>query len=95
VEQQLQQSKEFLRLVEIGVIEEVYYCERDSPFPILAIPKKTVLWNNKSSYRFQEAQLIVEIKNANHFLVQRLGTIYYYHIKVDADGFWMIFNTDK
>jgi hypothetical protein len=40
VEQQLQQSKEIVRLVDIGVIEEDYSSEWDSTLPSFAIPKK-------------------------------------------------------
>jgi hypothetical protein len=41
VEQQLQQSKEIVRLVEIGVLEEDYSSEWSSLFPSFIIPKKT------------------------------------------------------
>jgi hypothetical protein len=40
VEQQLQQSKENVRLVDIGVLEEDYSSEWASIFPSFAIPKK-------------------------------------------------------
>jgi hypothetical protein len=40
VEQQLQQNKEIVRLVDIGVLEEVYSSEWDSVFPSFAISKK-------------------------------------------------------
>jgi hypothetical protein len=40
VEQQLQQSKEIVRLVHIGVLEEDYSSGWASIFPIIAIPKK-------------------------------------------------------
>jgi hypothetical protein len=40
VEQQLQQSKEIVRLVDIGVLEEDYSSEWASVFPSFAIPKK-------------------------------------------------------
>jgi hypothetical protein len=40
VEQQLQQSKENVRLVDIGVLEEDYSSEWASLFPSFAIPKK-------------------------------------------------------
>jgi hypothetical protein len=42
VEQQLQQSKEIVRLVGIGVLEEDYSSEWASIFPSFAIPKKNV-----------------------------------------------------
>jgi hypothetical protein len=41
VEQQLQQSKEIIRLVVIGILEEDYSSEWTSAFPPFAIPKKT------------------------------------------------------
>jgi hypothetical protein len=41
VEQQLQQSKEIVRLVDIGVLEEEYSSESPSIFPTIAIPKKS------------------------------------------------------
>jgi hypothetical protein len=40
VEQQLQQSKEIVRLVDIGVLEEDYSSEWSSRIPSFAIPKK-------------------------------------------------------
>jgi hypothetical protein len=40
VEQQLQQNKEILRLVDIGILEEENSSEWDSRIPIFAIPKK-------------------------------------------------------
>jgi hypothetical protein len=40
VEQQLQQSKEIVRLVDIGVLEEDYSSEWASKYPSFAIPKK-------------------------------------------------------
>jgi hypothetical protein len=40
VEQQLQQRKEIIRLVDIGVLEEYYSSEWASAFPSFAIPKK-------------------------------------------------------
>jgi hypothetical protein len=40
VEQQLQQSKEIVKLVDIGVLEEDYSSEWASLFPSFAIPKK-------------------------------------------------------
>jgi hypothetical protein len=41
VEQQLQQSIKIVRLINIGVLEEVYSSELASQSPILAIPKKS------------------------------------------------------
>jgi hypothetical protein len=40
VERQLQQSKEIVRLVDIGVLEKDYSSECASLFPSFAIPKK-------------------------------------------------------
>jgi hypothetical protein len=40
VEQQLQQSKEIVRLVDIGVLEEINSSEWATLFPSFAIPKK-------------------------------------------------------
>jgi hypothetical protein len=40
VKQQIQQSKEILRLVDIGVLEEDYSSEWASIFPTFEIPKK-------------------------------------------------------
>jgi hypothetical protein len=40
VEQQLNHSKEIVRLVDIGVLEEDYSSEWDSSLPSFAIPKK-------------------------------------------------------
>jgi hypothetical protein len=40
VEQQLQQSKEIVRLMDIGVLEEDYSSEWASSSPSFAIPKK-------------------------------------------------------
>jgi hypothetical protein len=40
VEQQLQQSKEIVRLVDIGVLEEDYSSEWACLFPSFSIPKK-------------------------------------------------------
>jgi hypothetical protein len=40
VEQQLQQSKEIVRLVDIEVLEEDYSSEWASLFPSFAVPKK-------------------------------------------------------
>jgi hypothetical protein len=50
VEQQLQQSKEIVRLVGIGVLEEepVYFSEW--AFPSFAIPKKNGNQYNKSCH---------------------------------------------
>jgi hypothetical protein len=45
VDQQLQQSKEIVRLVDIGVLEEDYSSEWASSFPSFAITKKNLtIW---------------------------------------------------
>jgi hypothetical protein len=72
VEQQLQQSKEIVRLVDIGVLEEDYSSEWASPLPSFAIPKK-----NRSSTiiivtDFRKLNLL--LKRHSFFLFQRLGT---------------------
>jgi hypothetical protein len=40
LEQQLEQSKEIVRLIDIGVLEEYYSSELASAFPSFEIPKK-------------------------------------------------------
>jgi hypothetical protein len=70
VEQQLKQSKEIVRLADIGVLEEDYSSEW--AFPSFEIPENR---NNKNSYRFQKAQLIVETYSFIHSLFQRLGML--------------------
>jgi hypothetical protein len=54
VEKQLQQSKEIVRLVDIGVLEEDYSSECASLFLSFVIPKKN--GKNKKCYWFQESQ---------------------------------------
>jgi hypothetical protein len=56
----MQQSKEILKLVDMGVLEDDNFSEWASPSPTFAIPKKRGISYNKSYYQFQEAQLIVE-----------------------------------
>jgi hypothetical protein len=58
----LQQSKEIVRLVDIGVLEEepAYSTEWASSSPSFAIPKKNGSQYNKSCHWFQETQSIVE-----------------------------------
>jgi hypothetical protein len=67
VEQKLQQSKEIVRLMEIGVLEEDYSSEWASMYPTFIIPKKN------GTIRVV-TELIVEAENVTHFLFQRLGT---------------------
>jgi hypothetical protein len=79
VEQQLQQSKEIVRLVDmdIGVLEEDYSSEWSSSFPSFAILKKSrsVTIRLVTDFRKNSNQLIVETWNVTHFLFQRLGKL--------------------
>jgi hypothetical protein len=100
VEQQLQNSKEIVRLVDIGVLEEDYSSELSSLFPTFAIPKKNGKSYNKSCHWFQKAQLIVEtspisISKIGGIIRSMEGITYasaldfnkgYYHIKLDTDA---------
>jgi hypothetical protein len=58
VEQQLQYNKEIVRLVDIGVLEEDYSSEWDSPS--FAIPKKNGSIRVVTDFRKHSNQLIVE-----------------------------------
>jgi hypothetical protein len=58
VEQQLQQSKEIVRLVDIGVLEEDYSSEWASPS--FAIPKKNGTIRVVTDFKKNRTQLIVE-----------------------------------
>jgi hypothetical protein len=60
VEQQLQQSKEIVRLVEIGGLEEDYSSEWASLPPSFAIPKKHGTKKVVTDSRKKITQLIVE-----------------------------------
>jgi hypothetical protein len=60
VEQQLQQSKELVILVDIGVLEEDYSSEWVSIFPSSAIPKKNGTIKLVVDFRKNKAQLIVK-----------------------------------
>jgi hypothetical protein len=68
VEQQLQQSKEIVRLVEIGVLEEDHSSEWSSLFPSFAIPKKngTIRIVNDS----WELKLLLKCQS---FLIPKIG----------------------
>jgi hypothetical protein len=74
VEQQLQQSKEIVRLVDIGVLEEDYSSEWSSLFPSFAIPKNNGETTIRvvTDFRKNRTQLIVETLHVTHFLFQRL-----------------------
>jgi hypothetical protein len=62
VEQQLQQSKDNVRLVDIGVLEEDYSSEWASASPSFAIPKKNgeATIRVVTDFRKNRTQLIVE-----------------------------------
>jgi hypothetical protein len=62
VEQQLQQCKEIVRLVDIGVLEEDYSSEWASISPSLAIPKKNGTIRVVTNFRKNNTQLIVETR---------------------------------
>jgi hypothetical protein len=68
VEQQLQQSKEIVRLVDIGVLEEEYSSEWASLFPSFAIPKK----NGASIIR-----VVTDFRKLNLLLKHRMSPISY------------------
>jgi hypothetical protein len=72
VEQQVQQNKEIVRLVDIGVLEEDYSSEYASMSPSFAIPKKNGTIKVVTDFRKNSTQLIVETYNVTHFLFQRL-----------------------
>jgi hypothetical protein len=77
MEQQLQQSKEIVRLVDIGVLEEDYSSEWASLLPSFAIPKKnrTASIRIVTDFRKNRSQLIVETMVVLHFQFQRLGNV--------------------
>jgi hypothetical protein len=60
VEQQFQQSKESVRLVDIGVLEEDYSSEWSSLFPSFAIPKENGTIRVVTDFRKHSTQIIVE-----------------------------------
>jgi hypothetical protein len=66
VEQQLQQSKEILRLVDIGFLEEDYSSEWASPS--FSIPKK----NGRTSIR-----VVTDFRKLNLLLKRRMSPISY------------------
>jgi hypothetical protein len=51
VEQQLQQTKEIVRLEDIGILEEDYSSGCGSVFPSFAIPKKKVTMRDVTDFR--------------------------------------------
>jgi hypothetical protein len=60
VEQQLHLSKEIVRLVDIGILEEDYSSEWAPVFPSFAIPKKNGKTSVVTDFRKKSTQLIVE-----------------------------------
>jgi dihydroorotate dehydrogenase len=97
VEQQLQPSKEIVRLVDIGILEEDYSSEWDSCYPSFAIPKKN-----------GTIRVVTDFRNLNlllkphSFPIPKIGDMVrsmegftfasaldlnmgYYHIKLNAD----------
>jgi hypothetical protein len=68
VEQQLQQSKDIVRLVDIGVLEEDYSSEWASISPSFAIPKK----NGASTIR-----VVTDFRKLNLLLKRIISPISY------------------
>jgi hypothetical protein len=68
VEQQLLQSKEIVRLVDIGVLEEDYFSERSTLSPSFAIPKK----NGAATIR-----VVTDFSNFNLLLKHRMSPLSY------------------
>jgi hypothetical protein len=68
VEQQIQQSKEIVRLVDIGVLEEDYSSEWDSTFPSFASPKK---------YGIRKIRAVIDFRKLNLLLKCRVSPISY------------------
>jgi hypothetical protein len=66
VEQQLQQSKEIVRLVDIGVLEEDYSSEWASRIPSFAIPKKN-----------GTIRVVTDFRKLNLLLKCRMSPIFY------------------
>jgi hypothetical protein len=66
VEQQLQQSKEIVRLVDIGVLEEDYSSEWDSRIPSFAISKKN-----------GAIRVVTDFRKLNLLLKRRMSPISY------------------
>jgi hypothetical protein len=62
VEQQLQQSKEIVRLVDIGVLEENYSSEWASLFPSFAIPKKNECSTIRVVTDFRKLNLLLKCR---------------------------------
>jgi hypothetical protein len=101
VEQELQNSKKIVRLVDIGVLEEEtdFFSERASPS--FSIPKKNGILRVVTDFMKTGTQLIVEMSPISYSkyrgldqfkgscnLCFRIGLKYmgYYHIKLDSDA---------
>jgi hypothetical protein len=99
VEQQLQQGKEIVRLVDIGVLEEDYSSAWASYFPSFAIPKKNGTLSLISG--ITELNLLLK-RRMSPFPIPKIGEMIrlmegftfasaldlnmgYYHIKLDAE----------
>jgi hypothetical protein len=74
VEQQLQQSREIIRLVVIGVLQKDFSSGCNYLYPTSEIPEKKRKQHNKCCYWFQREQHSNYCWNVSHFLFQRLGT---------------------
>jgi hypothetical protein len=68
VEQQLQQSKEIVRLVDIGILEEYYSSECTSSSPSFVIPKK----NGSATIR-----VVTDFRKLNLLLKHKMSPILY------------------
>jgi hypothetical protein len=66
VEQQLQQHKEIVRLVEIGVLEEDYSSEWITMCPSFSIPKKTRI-----------IRVVTDFRKLNLLLKRKMSPIFY------------------
>jgi hypothetical protein len=102
VEQQLQQSKEIVRLVDIGVLEEEYSSEWASIFSWFAIIKKNgtirvatnfktlklLLRNEMSTISYSKDWETILIRSVEGFTFASAldKNMGYYHVKLDADA---------
>jgi hypothetical protein len=101
VEQQLQQNKEILRLVDIGILEEENSSEWAFRIPIFAIPKKKGSATIRVVTDFRKLNLLLKLR-MSLFPIPKIGVMIrimevftfssvsdlnmgYYHIKLDAD----------
>jgi hypothetical protein len=96
VERQLQQSKEIVRSVDIGVFEGEYFSEWASFSPSFAIPKKNGASTIIVVTDFGKLNLLLKLRMSPIFYSKDWGhdsfnrrfylCFSYYHIKVDADA---------